>query len=45
MLKNICKDFVTDYEFVIVNNYKSQLLIYFPELEKLGAAMENSFAK
>tara|TARA_B100000575_G_C22624644_1_gene387083 strand:- start:125 stop:250 length:126 start_codon:yes stop_codon:yes gene_type:complete len=41
----MCKDFVTDYEFVRVNNYKSQLLMNFPELEKLGAAMEDFFAK
>ncbi len=45
LLENMCKDFVTDYEFVRVNNYKSQLLMNFPELEKLGAAMEDFFAK
>ena len=44
-LEDMCKEYVTEYEFVKVNEYKSHLLINFTDLEKLGAAMEDSFAK
>ena len=41
----MCKEFVTDYEFVKVNEHKSHLLINCTNLEKLGAEMESPFAK
>ena len=44
-LEEICKEFVTDYEFVKVNENKSHLLMHCTDLEKLGAEMESSFAK
>ena len=37
------KDFVTDYEFVEVNDSKSHLLMNCTDLEKLGAVMEDPF--
>ena len=39
----MCKEFVTDYEFVKVNDYKSHLLMNCTSLEKLGEVMENPF--
>ena len=44
-LEEMCKDFVTDYEFVKVNEHKSHLLMNCTDLEKLGAEMESPFAK
>ena len=44
-LEEMCKEFVTDYEFVKVNNHKSHLLMNCTDLEKLGAEMESPFAK
>ena len=44
-LEEICKEFVTDYEFVKVNDHKSHLLMNCTDLEKLGSKMESSFAK
>ena len=44
-LEDICREFVTEYEFVKVNNHKSHLLMNCTDLEKLGAAMESPFAK
>ncbi len=44
-LEDICKEFVTKYEFVKVNDHKSHLLMNCNDLEKLGAAMEDPFAK
>ena len=45
-LEEMCKEFVTDYEFVKVNNHKSHLLMNcFTDLEKLSADMESPFAK
>ena len=44
-VEEMCKEFVTDYEFVKVNNHKSHLLIYCTDLEKLVAEMESPFAK
>ena len=44
-LEDICKEFVTEYEFVKVNDHKSHLLMNCIDLEKLGAAMKNPFAK
>tara|TARA_B100000482_G_scaffold32129_1_gene20466 strand:+ start:267 stop:452 length:186 start_codon:yes stop_codon:yes gene_type:complete len=41
----MCKEFVTDYESVKVNDHKSHLLINFTDLEKLGAEMKSPFAK
>ena len=41
----MCKEFVTDYEFVKVNEHKSHLLMNCADLEKLGAEMESPFAK
>ena len=41
----MCKEFVTDYEFVKVNDHKSHLLMNCTDLEKLGEEMELPFAK
>ena len=41
----MCKEFVTDYEFVKVNDHKSHLLMNCTNLEKLGAVMEDPFVK
>ena len=42
-LENMCKDFVTDYEFVKVNDNKSHLLMNCTYLEKLGEVIEDPF--
>ena len=42
-LEDMCKDFVTDYEFVKVNDHKSHLLMNCTDLKKLGAVMEDPF--
>ena len=39
----MCKEFVTDYEFVKVNDHKSHLLMNCTNLEKLGAVMVDPF--
>ena len=39
----MCKEFVTDYEFVKVSDHKSHLLMNCTSLEKLGAVMEDPF--
>ena len=44
-LEEMCKEFVTDYEFVKVNEHKSHLLMNCTDLKKLGAEMESPFAK
>ena len=44
-LEEICKEFVTDDEFVKVNDHKSHLLMHYRDLEKLGKKMESPFAK
>jgi len=44
-LDEMCKEFVTDYEFVKVNEHKSHLLMNCTDLEKLGAEMESPFAR
>ncbi len=41
----MCKEFVTDYEFVKVNENKSHLLMNCTDLEKLDAEMQSPFAK
>ena len=41
----MCKEFVTDYEFVKVNDHKSHLLMNCISLEKLGVVMEDPFVK
>jgi hypothetical protein len=41
----MCKDFVTDYEFVKVNENKSHLLMNCTNLEKLGTVMEDPLIK
>ena len=43
-LEEMCKEFVTDYEFVKVNEHKSHLLMNCTDLEKLGAEMQSPFA-
>jgi len=40
-LEEMCKEFVTDYEFVKVNEHKSHLLMNCTDLEKLGAEMQS----
>ena len=37
------KEFVTDYEFVKVNDHKSYLLMNYTYSEKLGAVIVDSF--
>ena len=44
-LEEMCKEFVTDYDFVKVNDHKSHLLMNCTDLEKLGSEMESPFAK
>ena len=44
-LEEMCKEFVTYYEFVKVNDHKSHLLMNCTDLEKLGSEMESPFAK
>ena len=44
-LEEMCKEFVTDYEFVKVNDHKSHLLINYNDLGKLGAEMKSPFPK
>ena len=44
-LEEKCNEFVTDYEFVKVNEHKSHLLMNCTDLRKLGAEMESPFAK
>ena len=44
-LEEMCKEFVTDYEFVKVNDHKSHLLMNCTDLEKLDKEMESPFAK
>ena len=44
-LEEMCKEFVTDYEFVKVNEHKSHLLMNCTDLEKLSTEMESPFAK
>ena len=39
----MCKKFVTDYEFVKVNDHKSHLLMNCTDLEKLGVVMTDPF--
>ena len=36
----MCKEFVTDYEFVKVNEHKSHLLMNCTDFEKLDAEMD-----
>ena len=40
-LEDMCKEFVTDYEFVKVSDHKSHLLMKCNSLKKLGAVMED----
>ena len=40
-LEEMCKEFVTDYEFVKVNEHKSHLLMNCTDLERLGEEMES----
>tara|TARA_B100000242_G_scaffold41657_1_gene24905 strand:+ start:263 stop:526 length:264 start_codon:yes stop_codon:yes gene_type:complete len=42
-LEDMCKEFVTDYEFVKVSDHKSHLLMNCTSLEKLGVIMEDPF--
>ena len=44
-LDGMCKEFVTDYEFVKVNDHKSHLLMNCADLDKLGATMEDPVCK
>ncbi len=44
-LEDMCKEFVTDYEFVKVNDHKSHLLMNCTDLEKLGTTMEDPICK
>ena len=41
----MCKEFVTDNEFVKVNAHKSHLLMKCIDLEKLGAVIKAPFVK
>ena len=41
----MCKDFVSEYEFVKVNEHKSHLLMNCTNLEKISEQMETPFAK
>ena len=39
----MCKEFVTDYEFLKVSDHKSHLLMNCTSLEKLDAVIEDPF--
>ena len=41
----MCKEFVTDYDFVKVNEYKFHLLMNYNDLSKLGVEIDSPFAK
>ena len=41
----MCKEFVTDYEFLKVSDHKSHLLMKCTSLEKLEAVIEDPFVK
>ncbi len=43
-LEDMCKEFVTAYEFVKVDEHKSHLLMNVTDLEKLGVAMADPVA-
>ena len=42
-IEDMCKEFITGYEFVKVNDHKSHLLMNCTNLEKLGAVMADPF--
>ena len=42
-LEDMCKEFLTNYEFIKVNEHKSHLLMNCTSSEKLGAVMEDPF--
>ena len=44
-LEDICKYFLTAYEFAKVSENKAQVLMRVTDLEKLGAALEEPLAK
>ena len=44
-LEDMCREFVTDYEFVKVNDHKSHLLMNWSDLDKLGVTMEVQVCK
>ena len=44
-LEEMCKEFVTDYEFVKVNEHKSHLLMNVLDMEALEAEMTSDAAK
>ena len=44
-LEDMCKEFITAYEFVKVNDHKSHLLMNCTSLGKLEAVMEDPFVK
>jgi hypothetical protein len=44
-LEDICKEFVTKYEFVKVNDHKYHLVMNCTDLEKPGEVMVDQFAK
>ena len=41
----MCKEFVTDYEFVKVNDHKSHLLLKCTNSDKLASVMEDPFVR
>ncbi len=44
-LEEMCKEFVTEYEFVKVNDHKSHLLMNCTDLEQLGVVMKDPLVK
>ena len=44
-LEDMCKEFVTAYEFVKVDEHKSHLLMYVTDFEKLRDAMANPVSR
>jgi len=44
-LEEMCKEFVTDYEFVKVNDHKAHTLIHITDMDKFGASLESDEAK
>ena len=41
----LVKDYVSDYEFVKVNNHKAHTLINITDMDKFGASLESDEAK
>jgi len=41
----LVKDYVSDYEFVKVNNHKAHTLVHITDIDKFGASLEGDEAR